>query len=192
MPEPTADPAEMSARQMLLRVGGFAAVLLAGVFVVGTVFREPLSAAGDALVHAAGLPGLAALVVACDPLPGLGFQPGLLLGTAAAVPAWALFLITAASSSASSAAGWFLGHHGKNNDVLRRFLHTTGALGAVSKWGARAVALASVTPLPYGLATVAAGLTGLPFRVFFVASLARWVKIFLSLLAIQAGWNLGG
>lgn len=182
----------MSAAQALVRVGGFAFVLLAGVFVVGFFFREPLEAAGEHLVAAGGLPGLAALVVACDPLPGLGFQPGLLLGTAAAVPPVALFFLTALSSTASSVVGWLLGYHGRNLPWLRRFLNTTGALGAVTRWGARAVALASVTPLPYGLATVAAGLTGLPFRVFLLASLARWLKIALSLLAIQAGWNLGG
>ena len=181
----------MSARQALVRVGGFAFVLLAGVLVIGFFFRAPLAAAGDWLVAAGGLPGLAALVVACDPLPGLGFQPGLLLGTAADVHPLALFAITAAASSTSSIAGWGIGSLGRNVGWLRRFLNT-GALGAVTRWGARAVALASVTPLPYGLATVAAGLIGLPFRIFVLASSARWLKIGLSLVAIQAGWNLGG
>lgn len=187
----TSEANEMRAGDVLLRVGGAAAVLVAAVAALGYFFREPLTNAGDWLFATAGLPGLSALVMACDPLPGLGFQPGLLLGTAAKVNILPLFFTTALSSMASSMCGWGIGHLWKDQPWLMRFLRFTGAHAAVARWGARAVALASVTPLPYGLATVAAGAIGLPFPVLVLASLARWLKIAASLAAIHAGWSLG-
>lgn len=185
------DPKPQRAWVVVLRIVVATAILLGGVFVLGSFFREPLEAAGSHLYERAGLAGIAVLVLVCDPLPGLGFQPALFLGTAANVPWGRLFVITALSSLTSSALGWGVGHLGRNNRIFLRFLSTTGASPALARWGVRAVALASITPLPYGLATMAAGSGGLPFRILLLASTARWLKIAASLAAIKTGWSLG-
>ncbi len=191
MGEAAAEPNPRRAWDVVLRIIVATAILLGGVFVLGSFFREPLEAAGSHLYESAGLVGISLLVLVCDPLPGLGFQPGLLLGTAANVPWALLFPVTALSSLMSSALGWGIGHAGRNNRTFLRFLSTTGASPALARWGVRAVALASITPLPYGLATMAAGSGGLPFRILLLASTARWLKIAASLAAIKTGWNLG-
>ena len=177
--------------EVILRVAIAAALLVGAGFVIGTIFREPLEAAGNQFVSSTGLPGLAVLVFLCDPLPILGFQPGLLLGTTANVHSAPLFAITALSSLAASAMGWWIGRAGANNRVLTRFLATTGASQALAKWGVRAVVLASVTPLPYGMATLAAGAGGMRLPVLLLASTARWLKIAGFLIVYKAAWKLG-
>jgi membrane protein YqaA with SNARE-associated domain len=192
VPAALADATQMRTGQMLVRLGGAVAVLLGAVVLIAWLFRDPLEAAGELLVDRAGLAGIGALVVALDPLPGLGFQPGLILGTAADVGWPQLFLTTALGSWASSVLGWALGRWGGRVNWVVRVLRMSGATAAISRWGVRAVALASITPLPFGLATLAAGASGMPLRLLAGAALFRWLKIALSLAAIQLGWDFAG
>ena len=168
------------------------ALLFAMVGVVGWLFHDPLVIAGNAIVDIGGIAGIALVVVLLDPLPGLGFIPGLMVGTAAQVHGGALYFVTIAASLVSSILGWVIGKYAGNLAFVRWTLGATGAMTLVGRWGARAVALASVTPLPYGLATVAAGASGMPLRLLMFAATARWLKIGLSLLAVRAGWSVSG
>ncbi len=183
------DPGQLRLGPMLLRLAAAIGAMVLGVLALAYCFRAPLEAAGNALVAATGIGGIAAVVLALDPLPGLGFQPGLVLGTAAGVSAWPLFFTASLASMGSSVLGWALGRWGRRLRWLERILLVSGAAAAVTRWGGRAVAIAGVTPIPFGLATVAAGAVGMPLDVLALAATARWIKIGLSLLAISLGWD---
>lgn len=186
------DPAKLRLGPWLLRLGVALLVLVGAVGLAAYFLGEPLRAAGQRVVEVGGLGGIAFLVLALDPLPGLGFQPGLLLGSAAGVSPWPLFAAAAAASWLSSLACWALGRCSPEAGPLSRMLAFSGATTAVRRWGMGAVALASVTPVPFGLATLGAGAAGMPLGRIALAATARWVKIALSLAAITLGWNLFG
>ncbi|MBM4365060.1 MAG: hypothetical protein FJ102_02520 [Deltaproteobacteria bacterium] len=183
------DPAEIRAGPTLARLALALGLVAAAVLAMAYFLRAPLEGAGRALVEHTGIGGIAALVLALDPLPGLGFQPGLVLGTAAGVPAWPLFFTASLASLGSSVLGWALGRWGRRLRWLERLLLVSGAAAAVTRWGGRAVAIAGVTPIPFGLATLAAGAVGMPLDVLALAATARWIKIGLSLVAISLGWH---
>ncbi len=186
------DPSQLRWGPGLLRLGAALAVLLGLVAVLAYFFHAPLQQLGTYLVREGGLAGIAVLVLALDPLPGLGFQPGLILGSAAGVSPWPLFAAAAIASWLSSLLGWAVGRYSPTGGVVARFLAFSGATTAVARWGMGAVAIASVTPVPFGLATLGAGAAGMPLRHLALAATTRWLKIGLSLAAITASWSLFG
>lgn len=174
----------------VLRLLAAAAVLVFLVFLVSATFREPLEAAATRLVERGGLVGLMALVVVCDPIPGPGFQPGLVIGTSAGVPPILLFVATLAGSLLSSVLSWLGGRALRHNRGLLRLLELTGVGALLDRWRWRAVVVASLLPLPWVLVTFGAGARGMPFEHFLPAASARSLKILVSLVAIQIGWHL--
>jgi membrane protein YqaA with SNARE-associated domain len=182
--------AKLTPRALALRIIVSVAGLFALVTLLGWLLHDPLSRLGTWVVEQAGIPGLALLVFVLDPMPGLGFIPALVVGTAAGVHPPSLLVVTALMSWLSSGVGWFLGKHLGQTRLIRGILDLTSATVLVGRWRERAVAIAAVTPMPYGLATMAAGALNMPLRNLMFAAAARWIKITVSLGAIHTGWNL--
>lgn len=192
MPE-AADPYQsMSTRRIATRLGGAVLLILAVVAGLGLLVRDPLEALADRLVARAGLVGIGALVFVGDPLPGVGFQPALLLGIAAGVHELPLYLVTAAGTFASALASYGVGRAAGHLPLLRRLLQVSGTEAAIDRWGFRALLVSAVLPLPWGLATLAWGAHGLPFRLLVASALARWLKVAAFLAAFVAGWSVTG
>lgn len=190
MPDlPSPRPIQLNAGT-LLRLLGAAAVLVFLVYLVATLFREPLEAAATWLVDRGGLAGLVALVAVCDPIPGPGFQPGLVIGTTASVPPTQIFAAAVAGSLLSSNLCWLAGRTLRANRLLLRLLDLTGVGALLARWRWRAVVASSLLPLPWVIVTLGAGASGMPLAHFFPAATARSLKILVSLLAIQIGWRL--
>jgi membrane protein YqaA with SNARE-associated domain len=188
---PPPDPvAKLRDPGALLRLLAAALVLIALVFAVSSLFRPQLEAAGNAVVAWGGLSGVALLVFLCDPIPGPGFQPVLVVGTSAGVPVVPLYLVAVAGSLASSSVGWLVGTRASRLAPLQRALDFTGTAALLARWGLRGVAIASLAPLPWVFVTLGAGAAGFPFPRFLLAASTRSVKILLSLVAIQVGWKL--
>ncbi|MSQ01099.1 MAG: hypothetical protein EXR71_04280 [Myxococcales bacterium] len=191
MPDITSSFEQMSGLAIARRLLVATAVIMAGIGLLGLWLRAPLEAAAMAFVAERGLWGVGLIVLVGDPFPGLGFQPGLLVGIAAGVPTLSLYIVTALCSTLASMLGWLLGRAGRGFRPLRRVLHASGTSAALDRWGIRAVLLGAVLPLPFGLATIGAGVHGLPFALFVAASAARWVKIAVLLGAFSLGWSWG-
>ncbi len=191
MPDITSRLLQMSGLSIVGRLLVAAAVITAGIGLLGLWLREPVEAAALALVADRGLWGVGLIVLVGELVPGLGFQPGLLVGIAAGVPTVPLYVVAALGSSMASMLGWLIGRAGHDFSPLRRVLLASGTSAALDRWGVRAVLLASVLPLPFGLATVGAGVHGLPFARFVVASAPRWLKVAVLMGAFTWGWSWG-
>lgn len=182
----------MSAAGIARRLGVALLVILGVVALLGLFLREPLEAWALRLVAATGLLGIGALVFVGDPLPGVGFQPALFVGIVADVHSGPLYVVTAASTTLAALATFALGRATGHLRPVRRLLQASGTDAAMERWGFRALFISAVLPLPYGLATLAWGANGLPFRLLLLSALARWVKVAAFLGALQAGWSVTG
>ena len=92
-----------------------------------------------------------------------------------------LALLTTAASVAGAVAGYWLGRR-FGRPVLRRFASEDSARrveGMFERYGAWAVILAAITPLPYKVFAISAGVLDMDLRRFILASLiGRGVRFF--------------
>ena len=92
-----------------------------------------------------------------------------------------LALLTTAASVAGAVAGYWLGRR-FGRPVLRRFASADSAQrveGMFERYGAWAVILAAITPLPYKVFAISAGVLDMDLRRFILASLiGRGVRFF--------------
>lgn len=168
------------------RIGG-GLVGLAAVLLLLWAVREPLTALATAMVSRLGLPGIFLSAVVLDPVPGVGFQAPLLFGAAGGVPFWTLFAVVSAASLLSSVLCWALGRRLQRWDRLPPLLERTGVTRLLNRHGTAAIALASILPVPYGLATIGAGATGVAFTVLLRGAIFRPLKILAALAFFAAG-----
>ncbi|MEW5849087.1 MAG: VTT domain-containing protein [Myxococcota bacterium] len=75
--------------------------------------------------------------------------------------------------------------------ALHRFIDRARAKAEpmFARYGYWAVAIGSVTPFPYSTLCNAAGLCGMPYRLFAVLSLFRVPRILMFYLLIRLGWS---
>jgi membrane protein YqaA with SNARE-associated domain len=161
---------------------------IGALLAIAWVVRDPLTRFAVLVVERLGLVGIFAEVVLLDPVPGIGFQPTLLLGCAAGVPFLPLFAVTSAASLVSSTLCWAIGRRLREWERLRALLDRTRITHHLARHGALAVALASVTPFPHALATIGAGATGVPFGTLLRGALFRPFKILFYLTLFALGW----
>jgi hypothetical protein len=184
-------PALTLDRPTLLRLGAGLVSLVAAVAVVAKAVHAPVSAFAGGLVGDFGFGGLFAAVLCTDAVPGLGFQPALFLGYTGGLGFWPLFVVTFGASYIASVLVYGAGRVLARQPWLVERLERWGVGPVLRRQGARAIALASVAPFPYGLATLGAGVTGVPLRTLLVGACFRGVKILFTLVAIWLGWGVG-
>ncbi len=166
-------------------------LLLMGIAaVVGYAFREPLMRISRLFVESFGGFGVAlgfffpdALTV---PLPNdvasvLGLAGGL---SFLEVTAWAT-----GGSLIGGSVGYFIGRSLRRTAIVRRVLERGdgAAQKTLTRYGALAVAVAAITPLPYSIFCWAAGAGQIPFQSFLLASSLRVVRVAGYLYLIQLG-----
>lgn len=158
---------------------------LAILLVALHLLREPLTAAGVRLVSELGAAGVFVGVLAGETLPGVGFQPALLLGVAGGLSFWPLFGVTAAGTWIASGLMWALGR--QLDGHIRPRLGRVGEF--LRKHGGTAVAVASISPVPYGLVVLGAGATGVHFSSVAIGASVRMIKILVTLAVVVWGWT---
>ncbi len=161
--------------------------LLAAVSIVGWVARVPVTTFSTAVLTRTGLPGLFALVVVTDPLPGVGFQPALFVGWTGGLDAAVVSIVVFLGSLTGSALGWLLGRVSARSVLGPLEQYGIAAMILRHRW--RAVALAAVTPLPFGVATLGAGALGLSFGETMAGASLRGIKIAVILGLFALGWG---
>lgn len=167
-------------------------VALVGVIaLVGTAVRQPVATFSAGIVAELGLLGMFAAVLAMDPIPGLGFQPALFFGYTGGLPLLSLVFAAWSASLLASAAVWALGRSCRNSTRLVALLDRSRLGGWLREHGVRTIAVAAVAPVPFGLATLGAGVLGVRFRDLLVGASFRGIKIAATAVAIGLGWGVG-
>ena len=190
--EPT--DASLSPRRILVStILGLVGLTLA-VFALGLWLREPLTAVGRAFIGNLGGPGVALGFMLPDaftiPLPNDTF---LALAVAGDMPFWTIVGWATVGSIAGGSLGWALGRGLRRTRRVRDFLLGRGASidRALRRRGAWVVAVAALTPVPYSIASWAAGATLLPYRSFFFVSLLRVFRVAGALWLVELGLRAG-
>ena len=146
-------------------------------------------------VSAAIVSGAIALTLLVDasPLP-LTNEPLMVLAIGADVGLWAIFGVMSAGSTLAGVVGWIggriIGQHTAPGRWL--MLRYPAVQLFLVRWGALGVAIAALTPIPFGLTAWAAGMARVPFWKVALASVARVPKTGFYLWLIAQGWALGG
>lgn len=167
------------------------AVLVAMVAAAGYYYREPLLRVSQMFVDSLGGVGIALGFFLPDaftiPLPNdvvtvLGLAGGM---SFAAVCCWAT-----AGSIVGGATGYWVGRLLRRTRVVRRVLDRgdSYAQRVLTKYGATALAVAAITPLPYSIFCWASGAGRIPFKTFLAISVPlRIVRVSGYLYLIQLG-----
>lgn len=167
------------------------AVLVAAVGALAYVAREPIEGLARTLLEAGGMGGILVAVAVTDPVPGVGVTPVLVLAVAAGVHPAPVILLASCGSLISAAACWRAGRALSSEGAVARALEAAQVGPLLRRHRARAVAVCALSPVPYALATVGAGIVRMSARETMAGATARALKIALTVAAIEAGWRLG-
>jgi membrane protein YqaA with SNARE-associated domain len=175
---PPPDPVGL--RNLLLKLVGGVIALIAGLLVVGYLWRQQLLGLGQWFVENLGGPGIAitflvpdavAVPVPQDAIMALALFGGLKFWT---VVAWAT-----AGSLLGGSAGLLLGRLLGHTAWYRRMAARGGFDGTylVRRYGHIALAVGALTPVPYSIVCWASGAFGVRYLPFLSISLLRFVRV---------------
>lgn len=181
-----------------LRVGDLALkavgalVLLMGVLaILAYTVHDPLVAMAEAFVDIAGPPGIALGFFLPDaftlPIPNDAFS---FFGLIGGIPFWTCVKWACLGTLTGGSVGFFLGRWLSHTRAFRRMMARRGreVTLLVDRYGVRALLFAALTPLPYSIACWAAGACEVPFRTFFLVSMARVPRVIFYLWLIEQGF----
>lgn len=159
-------------------------LLLAVLILVGTHYKEELESVALWVANYFGFWGLALLTFVSDslisPLP-----PDLVLlviSKTSLHERWVSYVsILGVLSICGGLVGWWGGRKLGSIPFLDRIISKQVSKNrhTVDKYGAWAVAMGALTPLPYSLTCWMAGILRVRFRAFFLASLLRFPRFFI-------------
>lgn len=182
------DPPPPSLRSLALRTAVALFVLMASLAVLTALLREPVLAMGEGFVARFGGPGIALgwflpdavpLPLIPDAFSALGLLGGMGFG---AVVAWA-----SAGSLAGGLGGYWIGTRLRGTALAEHIVARGQAEELIARYGAGALAAATLTPLPYSAAAWACGAGRMPLRTFVAVSGLRVVRVSAYLLAMKLG-----
>lgn len=177
-------------RRLVLSTCAALAALMVIVAIVGYFFHAPLIRLSRLFVEHLGGPGIALGYFLPDaftlPLPNdvvtlLGLNGGMGF---VEVCAWAT-----AGSLAGGSTGYWIGRYLRTTPLVARMFEKSGGQvqATLDRYGAVAVAVAAITPLPYSIFCWAAGAGRLSFRKFFLVSQLRVIRVAGYLYLLQLG-----
>lgn len=193
--EPSVEPvapavAVLDPRRLVVSTLAAIAGVMVAVAMLGYFFREPLLHVSALFVqHFAGpgvalgyyLPDAFTLPFPNDVVTLLGLNGGMGF---VEVCAWAT-----GGSIAGGTTGYWIGRYLRGTKLVRRIFEKTGgqAQAILDRYGAVAVAVAAVTPLPYSIFCWAAGAGQLKFSTFLLVSQLRVFRVAGYLYLLQLG-----
>lgn len=185
------DDDAFSLRTLVLETIVLTVALVAAVGIAGYLFRSPLERMARWLIDVLGYAGLFAGVFAADaftfPLPPDVY---LFISIASGASVTLTLLSCSTSSVIAGNVAYSIGPYIENIPILRDRLEDFRSRGEYlfGQWGGRAVAIAALTPVPFSIVAWLAGIYRMPYRWFFVASLARVPRIVGYYALYTYGW----
>ncbi|MCB9583813.1 MAG: VTT domain-containing protein [Polyangiaceae bacterium] len=183
-PRPPDDALDSYVRASLWKAFIALVIFVGAIGLASVLFKEQLSVAAHVLHRALGVPGLCLIVFVCDSLTA-PFPPDVVLVIVAKSDlrsyAWSLVLLFGVVSAVAGNAGYWLGTRIQSWPRVARVLVRAGAKpqALVERYGRSAVALAALTPIPFSITCILAGLLGMPHSRFWPVTLLRIPRFLL-------------
>lgn len=195
MNPPTSPHAPIDLRRLGLRLAGGLVVLVLTGFGVAYLFADPLQVVGGWFVRHYGAVGVGVTVAVLDtsPVP-IPVEPVFLLALGGGLSGVSVGVAAAIGSLAAAPTGYLLGRMVGRMGVAHRVLgdHHEEAQELVRQYGFWGIALAALTPIPWGPCTWTAGAMQMPVVPFLLASLFRVPKVAFYLWLIHKAWSAAG
>jgi membrane protein YqaA with SNARE-associated domain len=169
-------------------------VLLGGMALLSRYLRGPLESFGHFFVEHFGVAGMALGTFLCD---GFHIPPPPQVYFVAAITAHLSPVPVLAATGAASMAAGVVGYHVASRLSNLRVFHgplerTRPRVDALfARWGAWAMAVGSVTPLPYAWLCWFAGIYRVRPRHFLVLILLRVPRLAVMYWLVAKGWSSG-
>ena len=184
--------ADFEAGKLVRRSIVGALLLLAVLAGMSYLFKDPVVSWSSAFVDVAGGPGIlvAWLVLDMLPVPLIPHDVFSTLGYLGNLGFWTTVGWSSVGSVLGGCASWALSSRLAHLPVVHRGITTGRArkmFELTRKYGALALAVGAVSPLPYSIAAWACGATDLRFGPFFAVSLLRIPRIAFYLYLVKLG-----
>jgi membrane protein DedA with SNARE-associated domain len=165
-------------------------------FMAGLTLQEPITSASDWFVRYFGLWGVFFGVLFLDTLPLTFAEPLILLAIEGGeggdkLGFWTVTTVAATGSWLSALIGYSAGLLLARTDWLTRVFRRYRMDRFMARYGTAFVAVAAITPFPYGISTVCAGASRLPLARVMTAALLRFPKNYFYMALVLAGWTAG-
>lgn len=171
-------------RRSLWKAALTLALFVAAIASVSWLYAEQLSAAANLLYLKLGVLGLCLVVFVCDCLTA-PFPPDVVLviiaKSALRTSAWQVVLLIGLVSILAGNCAFYLGRALQRWPWAARWLARAGAKpkALIQGYGRSAVALAALTPIPFSITCVLAGLLGMEHARFWPVTLLRIPRFLL-------------
>ena len=168
-------------------------LLVLASFVAGLTLKGPITQASDWFVQLFGLWGVFFGVLILDCLPLTFSEPLLLLAMEGGKDGeklgfWTVTTVAATGSWLSALMGYTIGLVMGSTDTLKRLFRRYRVDRFMDRYGTTFVAIAAITPFPYGISTVCAGASRIPLAKVMTAALLRFPKNYIYMGLVLAGW----
>ena len=165
--------------------------LLVASILAGITLRGPITLLSELFVTYFGLSGIFFGVLILDCLPLTMSEPLLLLGYEGNINFWILTTVAGLGSWLSALLGYSTGLLIGKTERMKRVFRRYRMDRFMKKYGTTFVAVAAITPFPYGISTICAGATRIPLVRVMTAALLRFPKNYLYMALVIAGWSVG-
>ena len=179
-------------KKSLIKMGWATLLLFLLVIVVGVLFRAELEQISKTLVDVLGYPGIAIGIFCADaftlPIPPDFY---LALAISAKLNHTIVIVVGSIGSILGGITAFSLGRWLGDTAFVQRLISPLKEQGElfVNRYGVGAVILAALTPIPFSIVCVLAGMMGMAWRLFLPATLFRIPRIAGYYLLIHIGWT---
>lgn len=177
-------------RRLAWRIVLGVAAIMVILGVTGRFFREPVVAFSRDFVGQFGAFGVGLGIFLADAFPTPIWHEALMFfGLLGGLTFWTLAAWATVGSLIGGSLGFFMGRALSGTTWFRRFLDKRSAefdaLG--QRYGAVAVAVGALSPLPFTIVCWGAGAVHMPYRRFLTVALLRFPRMVFYLFLIKAG-----
>lgn len=172
------------ARQMVVGL----VLLTAGIGAIAYALEPWIVWVGELFVGAFGMPGVFIGVLLTDTF-FLANEPILGIAYAGGLPFWPVAAVACVASILAGLVGWVLGRQLGHHPWVRRLIERNQLDALLARWGVWAVAVAALSPVPYGAATWAAGAARVHPWVVFLGSLLRIPRVLIYFWLVVQVWH---
>jgi membrane protein YqaA with SNARE-associated domain len=180
-------------KKSLVKMGWATLALLLVVIALGALFREQLQHMSETLVAVFGYPGIGIGIFCADaftlPIPPDFY---LMLAVAAQMdPLW-VTIVGSIGSILGGITAFALGRLLTKASFVQRLVAPFQVQGEafINRFGVMAVILAALTPIPFSMVCILAGMMGMAWRLFLPATLFRIPRIAGYYFLIHIGWSV--